>query len=101
MEQADKSVVPEVSLSRQLDMADAATSVKNPAATPVDAAAYARGLGDAAKICDEEAEYRRRRHAMPLPGDDDPTIQAHKQVTAHKLGQAIRAKIKQATGGKS
>jgi hypothetical protein len=75
-------------------MADAATSVKNPAATPVDAAAYARGMEDAAKMCDAEA-LRATLCAGQLRGAEMAS------ATATELARAIRAKIKQATGGKS
>lgn len=52
---------------------------------------FREGVEASKRLCDAEAEYRRLRHDKPLPGDADPTIQAHKQVTAHKLGQAISA----------
>jgi hypothetical protein len=58
-------------------------------------------MEDAAKMCDEEAEYRRRRTGKPVLGDHDPVIQYHKHITALWLGRTIRAKIKQATGGGS
>jgi hypothetical protein len=43
-----------------------------------------------AKLCDEEAEYRRERARHPLPGDSGTFLQEHKAITARKLAQSIR-----------
>lgn len=88
-------------------IADALQSERDAAkAAEAEAKGYARGIEDAANLCDKESASRHNRSINPLPGDvsirdfKQAEVQASKGITAHLLSKTIRA-LASATGQES